>query len=250
MCTGGCNCACWPGCCTLSPCSSRSTACTTATRTSSPLLACACTQWSICTCQRAPALSGVCCSCRCSLFVCSSTHATCHVHVRPCPGPCCGRYFYAAILPELLFTISPFGLLWTGVYHMLAPGASHSGAVRAALFHGAEQNHGPAAFLVGVLPHPKDLSRSPCVMVCKCAARFAGVRRIIGVVCCSGWEDHFQSDPFHYMHHRLVVACSAFCIFAYHPPERTVYRGFIYPQPWVPSLIALPFSSSVAPAGP
>lgn len=60
-----------------------------------------------------------------------------------CMHPVEHLYFYAAILPELLFTISPFGLLWTGVYHMLAPGASHS-----------------------------------------------------------GWEDHFQSDPFHYMHHR------------------------------------------------
>jgi len=52
-------------------------------------------------------------------------------------------YYYACILPSLLFYLSPFHFLWNGIHLLLSPGASHS-----------------------------------------------------------GWEDHFQSDGFHYMHHR------------------------------------------------
>jgi sterol desaturase/sphingolipid hydroxylase (fatty acid hydroxylase superfamily) len=52
-------------------------------------------------------------------------------------------YYYACILPSLLFYTTPFAFLWNGVHLLLAPGASHS-----------------------------------------------------------GWEDHFQADAFHYLHHR------------------------------------------------
>jgi hypothetical protein len=52
-------------------------------------------------------------------------------------------YYYACVLPSLVFYCSPFALLWNGVHLLLSPGASHS-----------------------------------------------------------GYEDHFQADAFHYMHHR------------------------------------------------
>ena len=52
-------------------------------------------------------------------------------------------YYYACILPSLVFFTSPFAFLWNGVHPVLAPGASHS-----------------------------------------------------------GYEDHFQADAFHYLHHR------------------------------------------------
>jgi sterol desaturase/sphingolipid hydroxylase (fatty acid hydroxylase superfamily) len=50
-------------------------------------------------------------------------------------------YYYACILPSLVFYASPFHFLWNGVHLLLSPGASHS-----------------------------------------------------------GYEDHFQADPFHYMY--------------------------------------------------
>lgn len=60
-----------------------------------------------------------------------------------CMHPVEHIYYYACVLPSLLFVCSPFALLWNGVHLLLSPGASHS-----------------------------------------------------------GYEDHFQSDAFHYMHHR------------------------------------------------
>ena len=36
-------------------------------------------------------------------------------------------YYYACILPRLVFRCSPFAFLWNGVHLLLAPGASHSG---------------------------------------------------------------------------------------------------------------------------
>jgi sterol desaturase/sphingolipid hydroxylase (fatty acid hydroxylase superfamily) len=60
-----------------------------------------------------------------------------------CMHPVEHLYYYACILPSLVFYCSPFAFLWNGVHLLLSPGASHS-----------------------------------------------------------GYEDHFQSDVFHYMHHR------------------------------------------------
>jgi len=60
-----------------------------------------------------------------------------------CMHPIEHLYYYACILPSLLFWTTPFAFLWNGVHLVLAPGASHS-----------------------------------------------------------GYEDHFQADPFHYFHHR------------------------------------------------
>ncbi len=60
-----------------------------------------------------------------------------------CMHPVEHIYYYACILPSLVFYCSPFAFLWNGVHLLLSPGASHS-----------------------------------------------------------GYEDHFQSDVFHYMHHR------------------------------------------------
>jgi hypothetical protein len=37
-------------------------------------------------------------------------------------------YYYACILPSLVFFLSPFAFIWNGVHLLLAPGASHSGA--------------------------------------------------------------------------------------------------------------------------
>jgi len=60
-----------------------------------------------------------------------------------CMHPVEHLYYFACILPNLLFVCSPFALMWNGVHLLLSPAASHS-----------------------------------------------------------GYEDHFQSDAFHYFHHR------------------------------------------------
>jgi sterol desaturase/sphingolipid hydroxylase (fatty acid hydroxylase superfamily) len=60
-----------------------------------------------------------------------------------CMHPVEHLYYFACVLPSLVFYCSPFAFLWNGVHLLLSPGASHS-----------------------------------------------------------GYEDHFQSDAFHYMHHR------------------------------------------------
>lgn len=60
-----------------------------------------------------------------------------------CMHPVEHLYYFACVLPSLVFYCSPFAFLWNGVHLLLSPGASHS-----------------------------------------------------------GYEDHFQSDVFHYMHHR------------------------------------------------
>ena len=60
-----------------------------------------------------------------------------------CMHPVEHLYYYACVLPSLVFLCSPFAFLWNGVHLLLSPAASHS-----------------------------------------------------------GWEDHMQSDSFHYMHHR------------------------------------------------
>ena len=60
-----------------------------------------------------------------------------------CMHPVEHLYYYACVLPSLVFYCSPFALLWNGVHLLMSPAASHS-----------------------------------------------------------GWEDNFQSDVFHYMHHR------------------------------------------------
>ena len=60
-----------------------------------------------------------------------------------CMHPVEHLYYYACILPSLIFVCSPFAFAWNGVHLLLSPGASHS-----------------------------------------------------------GYEDHFQADAFHYMHHR------------------------------------------------
>lgn len=54
-------------------------------------------------------------------------------------------YYYSCVLPSLIFTCSPHGLIWNGVHLLLSPGASHS-----------------------------------------------------------GYEDHFGSDLYHYLHHRYL----------------------------------------------
>jgi sterol desaturase/sphingolipid hydroxylase (fatty acid hydroxylase superfamily) len=60
-----------------------------------------------------------------------------------CMHPVEHLYYYACILPSLVFHMSPYAFLWNGVHLLLSPAASHS-----------------------------------------------------------GYEDHFQSDMFHYLHHR------------------------------------------------
>jgi sterol desaturase/sphingolipid hydroxylase (fatty acid hydroxylase superfamily) len=60
-----------------------------------------------------------------------------------CMHPVEHLYYYACIVPSLVFYCSPFAFFWNGVHLLLSPAASHS-----------------------------------------------------------GYEDHFQSDIFHYLHHR------------------------------------------------
>jgi sterol desaturase/sphingolipid hydroxylase (fatty acid hydroxylase superfamily) len=60
-----------------------------------------------------------------------------------CMHPVEHLYYYACILPSLVFMASPYAFVWNGVHLLLSPAASHS-----------------------------------------------------------GYEDHFQSDMFHYLHHR------------------------------------------------
>lgn len=60
-----------------------------------------------------------------------------------CMHPVEHLYYFACVLPSLIFYCSPYALLWNGVHLLLSPAASHS-----------------------------------------------------------GYEDHFQSDIFHYLHHR------------------------------------------------
>lgn len=60
-----------------------------------------------------------------------------------CMHPVEHLYYFACILPSLVFYCSPFAFVWNGVHLLLSPAASHS-----------------------------------------------------------GYEDHFQSDMFHYLHHR------------------------------------------------
>jgi sterol desaturase/sphingolipid hydroxylase (fatty acid hydroxylase superfamily) len=60
-----------------------------------------------------------------------------------CMHPVEHLYYYACVLPSLIFYVSPYAFLWNGVHLLLSPAASHS-----------------------------------------------------------GYEDHFQSDMFHYLHHR------------------------------------------------
>jgi len=44
-----------------------------------------------------------------------------------CMHPIEHLYYYACILPSLVFFASPFAFLWNGVHLLLAPAASHSG---------------------------------------------------------------------------------------------------------------------------
>lgn len=44
-----------------------------------------------------------------------------------CMHPIEHLYYYACVVPSLVFLCSPFAFLWNGVHLMLAPGASHSG---------------------------------------------------------------------------------------------------------------------------
>uniref|UniRef100_A0A6C0KW33 Fatty acid hydroxylase domain-containing protein n=1 Tax=viral metagenome TaxID=1070528 RepID=A0A6C0KW33_9ZZZZ len=60
-----------------------------------------------------------------------------------CMHPVEHLYYFACIVPSLVFYCSPFALVWNGIHLLLSPAASHS-----------------------------------------------------------GYEDHFQSDMFHYLHHR------------------------------------------------
>ena len=60
-----------------------------------------------------------------------------------CMHPVEHLYYFACVLPSLVFYCSPYALVWNGVHLLLSPAASHS-----------------------------------------------------------GYEDHFQSDVFHYLHHR------------------------------------------------
>jgi len=60
-----------------------------------------------------------------------------------CMHPVEHLYYFACVLPNLVFYCSPFALLWNGMHLLVSPAASHS-----------------------------------------------------------GYEDHFQSDLFHYLHHR------------------------------------------------
>lgn len=60
-----------------------------------------------------------------------------------CMHPVEHLYYYACVLPSLVFLCSPYAFVWNGVHLLLSPSASHS-----------------------------------------------------------GYEDHFQSDTFHYLHHR------------------------------------------------
>ena len=60
-----------------------------------------------------------------------------------CMHPVEHLYYFACVLPSLVFYCSPYAFLWNGVHLLLSPAASHS-----------------------------------------------------------GYEDHFQSDVFHYLHHR------------------------------------------------
>ena len=60
-----------------------------------------------------------------------------------CMHPVEHMYYFACVLPSLVFYCSPFAFVWNGVHLLLSPAASHS-----------------------------------------------------------GYEDHFQSDIFHYLHHR------------------------------------------------
>lgn len=60
-----------------------------------------------------------------------------------CMHPVEHLYYYACVLPSLVFYCSPYAFVWNGVHLLLSPAASHS-----------------------------------------------------------GYEDHFQSDIFHYLHHR------------------------------------------------
>ena len=68
-------------------------------------------------------------------------------------------YYYACVLPSLVFYCSPFAFLWNGVHLLLSPGASHS-----------------------------------------------------------GFEDHFQADAFHYMHHRYFEVIRQHTPLALGPP--------------------------------
>jgi hypothetical protein len=44
-----------------------------------------------------------------------------------CMHPVEHLYYFACVLPSLLFFTSPFAFLWNGVHLLLSPGASHSG---------------------------------------------------------------------------------------------------------------------------
>ena len=45
----------------------------------------------------------------------------------PPPPPCRHLYYYACVLPSLVFVMSPQAFLWNGVHLVLAPAAGHSG---------------------------------------------------------------------------------------------------------------------------
>ncbi len=71
-----------------------------------------------------------------------------------CMHPVEHLYYYACILPSLVFVCSPFALLWNGVHLILSPALSHS-----------------------------------------------------------GWEDHIQSDSFHYMHRKFDYTSNDTCTY-------------------------------------
>lgn len=73
-------------------------------------------------------------------------------------------YYFSCVAPALYFYCSPFHFLFNGVHLLLSPAASAPGVkIR--------------AFSRGAFPFARPRSHS-------------------------GWEDHAQSDQFHYLHHR------------------------------------------------
>ena len=108
-------------------------------------------------------------------------------------------YYYACVVPSLVFLCSPFAFLWNGA--SLPPPAR---PVSAASF---ESVHRFCSEAKANQYHRTTLHLSTCHYYIYIVFAAAGVHLLLAPGAShSGYEDHFQADGYHYFHHRCVRA--------------------------------------------
>ena len=103
-------------------------------------------------------------------------------------------YYFACILPSLVFYASPFHFLWNGVHLLLSPGASHSGFDdHFQVTSGSEEAHSSMWCLCVYV----SVCTSVCVCACVCLTRSFSphaYRRTRSTTCTTGTSSATTRD--------------------------------------------------------